>query len=34
MDVVPVEEEHWKFPPFAAEIDDNGDIYARGTQGL
>lgn len=32
MDVVPVEESHWEHPPFAADIDENGNIYARGAQ--
>lgn len=32
MDVVPVEESHWAHPPFAAEIDEKGNIYARGSQ--
>lgn len=32
MDVVPVEEKHWKHPPFGAEIDEDGNIYARGAQ--
>lgn len=32
MDVVPVFEEYWKHPPFAAKIEENGDIYARGAQ--
>lgn len=32
MDVVPVFEEYWIHPPFAAEMEENGDIYARGTQ--
>lgn len=34
MDVVPVEVEHWDHEPFAAHMDEKGDIYARGTQGL
>ena len=34
IDVVPVFEEHWKHPPFAAVKDDHGDIYARGTQDM
>lgn len=34
MDVVPVFEEHWSHPPFAADIDENGRIYARGTQDM
>lgn len=33
MDVVPVFEEYWIAPPFAAEIRD-GKIYARGTQDM
>ncbi|KAI5635548.1 peptidase family m20/M25/M40 domain-containing protein [Phthorimaea operculella] len=32
MDVVPVEADQWKFPPFSAHIDENGDIFGRGTQ--
>lgn len=34
MDVVPVFEEHWTHPPFGAEIDADGKIYARGTQDM
>ncbi len=34
MDVVPVFEDRWTFPPFGAEIDDEGKIYARGTQDV
>lgn len=34
MDVVPVFEEYWKHSPFAAEIDENGNIYARGAQDM
>lgn len=30
MDVVPVYPSYWKYPPFAAEMDENGDIFARG----
>ncbi|XP_063705608.1 aminoacylase-1-like isoform X3 [Culicoides brevitarsis] len=33
-DVVPVFEEHWSHPPFAAEIDNEGKIYARGAQDM
>lgn len=33
MDVVPVFEEYWTYPPFGAEIHD-GKIYARGTQDM
>lgn len=32
MDVVPVYEEYWTHPPFAAEMDKFGNIYARGAQ--
>lgn len=32
MDVVPVFEESWTHPPFAAEVDDRGRIFARGAQ--
>lgn len=34
MDVVPVYPEEWSHPPFAAEIDEKGRIYARGTQDM
>lgn len=34
MDVVPVFEELWTYPPFAAEIDEEGRIFARGTQDM
>lgn len=34
MDVVPVFEQHWTHPPFEAEIDENGNIYGRGTQDM
>ncbi len=34
MDVVPVFEEHWTHPPFAAEIDEEGKIFARGSQDM
>lgn len=34
MDVVPVFEEHWTHPPFAADIDNDGKIYARGAQDM
>lgn len=34
MDVVPVFPEHWKYEPFAAVKDENGDIFARGTQDM
>ncbi|KAJ2950068.1 hypothetical protein O0L34_g11407 [Tuta absoluta] len=32
MDVVPAEADEWKYLPFSAHIDENGDIYGRGTQ--
>lgn len=31
-DVVPTEDDKWVHPPFAAEIDSEGNIYARGSQ--
>ncbi|KAJ7290863.1 hypothetical protein O6H91_Y294900 [Diphasiastrum complanatum] len=34
MDVVPVEVEDWKYDPFGAFMDSNGDIYARGAQDM
>ncbi len=34
MDVVPVYREHWTHEPFEAEIDDEGRIYARGSQDM
>lgn len=34
MDVVPVYSEYWKHPPFDAEMDEEGRIYARGTQDM
>jgi len=33
-DVVPVFPEHWKYDPFSAEKEPNGDIYGRGTQDM
>lgn len=33
-DVVPVFPEHWKYHPFSAEKESNGDIYGRGTQDM
>ncbi|KAK5645355.1 hypothetical protein RI129_006655 [Pyrocoelia pectoralis] len=32
MDVVPVFEDKWTHKPFDADIDENGNIYARGAQ--
>ncbi|KAM3964102.1 aminoacylase-1 isoform 2-T2 [Aphomia sociella] len=32
MDVVTVYKTDWTYPPFSAHIDDNGDLYGRGTQ--
>lgn len=34
MDVVPVFPEFWKHPPFAAEMDKDGKIFARGSQDM
>ncbi|XP_055692556.1 aminoacylase-1-like [Lutzomyia longipalpis] len=34
MDVVPVYEAEWTHPPFGAEIDAEGRIFARGTQDM
>lgn len=34
MDVVPVFPEHWTHPPFAAEMDEDGKIFARGAQDM
>lgn len=34
MDVVPVSKEFWTQPPFAANIDENGRIFARGAQDM
>ncbi|XP_078270464.1 aminoacylase-1-like isoform X2 [Rhinoraja longicauda] len=34
MDVVPVFEEHWRFDPFAAQKDEEGNIYGRGSQDM
>ncbi|PON34815.1 N-acyl-L-amino-acid amidohydrolase [Trema orientale] len=31
-DVVPTEDDKWVYPPFAAHIDAQGNIYARGSQ--
>lgn len=33
-DVVPVFPEHWKYDPFSAHKEDNGNIYGRGTQDM
>lgn len=33
-DVVPVDETKWNHPPFDAVKDENGNIYARGTQDM
>lgn len=32
MDVVPIDEARWSHPPFAAHIDEDGKIFARGAQ--
>lgn len=34
MDVVPVFEDKWSHPPFAADIDSEGKIFARGSQDM
>lgn len=34
MDVVPVYDEFWTHPPFGAEMDDSGRIFARGAQDM
>ncbi|GBP34800.1 Aminoacylase-1 [Eumeta japonica] len=34
MDVVPVFEKSWSHPPFAAHMDPDGTIYARGAQDM
>lgn len=34
MDVVPVYEELWTHPPFGADMDENGRIFARGSQDM
>lgn len=34
MDVVPAFAEHWSHPPFAADIDEDGRIFARGAQDM
>ncbi|XP_043466049.1 aminoacylase-1-like [Leptopilina heterotoma] len=34
MDVVPVFPEEWTYPPFGAEMDEKGNIYARGSQDM
>nr|CAI5820087.1 unnamed protein product [Callosobruchus analis] len=34
MDVVPVFEDKWTYKPFAAHMDDQGNIYARGAQDM
>lgn len=34
MDVVPVFPEKWTHPPFGAEVDEKGRIFARGSQDM
>jgi len=34
MDVVPVFPESWTHPPFGADIDEDGRIFARGSQDM
>ncbi|KAM1044119.1 hypothetical protein ACFX14_035213 [Malus domestica] len=33
-DVVPAEHDKWVHPPFSANLDSNGDVYARGSQDM
>ncbi|KDP47023.1 hypothetical protein JCGZ_10750 [Jatropha curcas] len=33
-DVVPVEQDKWDYPAFGAQLDSNGNIYARGSQDM
>ncbi|KAM2009072.1 uncharacterized protein LOC126585235 [Malus sylvestris] len=33
-DVVPAEHDKWAHPPFSANLDPNGDVYARGSQDM
>ncbi|KAM1003359.1 hypothetical protein ACFX2C_003692 [Malus domestica] len=33
-DVVPAEHDKWAHPPFLANLDPNGDVYARGSQDM
>ncbi|XP_066907292.1 aminoacylase-1 [Halyomorpha halys] len=33
-DVVPVFEDQWSYDPFGAEMDEEGNIYARGSQDM
>ncbi|XP_071559150.1 aminoacylase-1-like [Temnothorax nylanderi] len=34
MDVAPVYEDAWTYPPFSAHMDEQGNIYARGSQDM
>ncbi|XP_011881363.1 PREDICTED: aminoacylase-1-like isoform X2 [Vollenhovia emeryi] len=34
MDVVPVFEDKWTYPPFSAHMDEEGNIFARGSQDM
>ncbi|XP_070157695.1 aminoacylase-1 [Polyergus mexicanus] len=34
MDVVPVFEDKWTYPPFSAHMDEQSNIYARGSQDM
>jgi len=34
MDVVPVFADQWTYPPFSAHMDENGNIFARGSQDM
>ncbi|KAM1318471.1 hypothetical protein EV2_003806 [Malus domestica] len=33
-DVVPAEHDKWAHPPFSANLDPNGNVYARGSQDM
>ncbi|GAA30793.2 aminoacylase [Clonorchis sinensis] len=34
MDVVPVKEENWAYPPFSGVLSEHGKIYGRGSQDM
>ncbi|TGZ37194.1 hypothetical protein CRM22_011344 [Opisthorchis felineus] len=34
MDVVPVKEENWSYPPFSGVLSEDGKIYGRGSQDM
>ena len=33
-DVVPAIDDLWSYPPFGAQMNENGNIYGRGTQDM